>query len=102
MPRTLREKSTVATTENAMCAVPDSALERCFWVHNGPVVANIPELKEAVMNMSDEQFAHHVMEHGNDIANWLVGVLGQYACAKKVARARTRAGILRALNSCSC
>lgn len=77
-----------------------ASAERCFWVHNGPVVNSIAGLREALTHMSDEQFAYHTTRDGNDFARWIRDVLENQECADAVARARTRAGTKRALASC--
>lgn len=85
---------------SATVASKEAAPESCFWVCNGPVVKNIAELASAVEAMSDEQFDHHTKRDGNDFARWIDEVLQESACAKKIAKIKTRAGLLKALKSC--
>jgi hypothetical protein len=73
--------------------------DKCFWVHNGPICRDIPDLYNAVKTMSDEQFAYHSKRGGNDFANWVRDVIGDSVCAVKIAKAKTRAGMLRVLSS---
>jgi len=75
----------------------DAHSSQCFWVNNGPICRNIKELRDALSTMSDEQFDYHTKRDGNDFVRWIRDVLGMKECAGKVARAKTRAGALRAL-----
>jgi hypothetical protein len=95
-------KSKTPVSTPALCVVPETSPDKFFWVHGGPVVASIPELKDAIMNMSEEQFTHHTREHGNDFSRWLSEVLGQHECATSVTRAKTKTGVIRALNKYVC
>ena len=45
--------------------------DKHFWLFKGGSVKSIPELKQAILNMTDEQFNHHTKEGRNDFANWL-------------------------------
>lgn len=78
----------------------ESLPEESFWVNNGPVCCSIAELREAIKEMSDEQYAYHTRRDGNDFARWLSESLGHHECAQKLSRAKTRAGAVRALASC--
>lgn len=75
--------------------------EQAFWVNNGPVVHSVAELKEALRDITDEQFLYHTKRAGNDFACWLRDCLGDDVTATRVEKARGRSGALRAL-SCSC
>ena len=61
--------------------------EACFWVHNGPIIKSLPELKKALKEMTDEQFAFHTERDGNDFARWIKDVLEHSTCAKRVEKA---------------
>jgi hypothetical protein len=89
-------KSTSKKSGTKMATVsPD----KCFWVNNGPICKNLPDLYNAAKTMSDEQFAYHTKRNGNDFANWVRDVIGDSLCAVKIAKVKTRAGMLRALSS---
>lgn len=75
----------------------EASSDQCFWVHDGPILKNAPELVQALQTMSDEQFDYHTKRDGNDFAQWVADVLEDARCASAVKRARTRAGMLRAL-----
>ena len=73
--------------------------EKCFWVWNGPILKDLPELARALDVVSDEQFYYHVNAHKNDFAKWVEEVLGQKTLAKKLRAAKTRAAVRKALAS---
>lgn len=72
-----------------------------FWVHNGPVIGNIKELKDALAagTVSLEQFVYHAAGERNDFAVWMHDVLGDAACAKSFRRVRSPKTAVRMLNS---
>lgn len=74
--------------------------EKCFWVNNGPILADINDLFRALDDMTDAQFAHHVMKGKNDFSLWVRDVLGHAACAKRLINAKTRASARKAIAEC--
>lgn len=60
-----------------------------FWLHDGPALRNIHDLKHALDNITDEQFAFHVGEGKNDFANWVRYVLKDDECAAALLRCKT-------------
>jgi hypothetical protein len=77
----------------------DASPGSCFWVNHGPVCRNVTELYEAMKIMSDEQFAYHTKRNGNDFSSWVLNVFKDKPLSSKMARAKTRAGMLRTLSS---
>ena len=73
--------------------------EQCFWVNHGPVLANATDLYYALKDMSDEQFAYHTKRDGNDFAAWVRDVLDEKTLATKLARARSKKGMITALEN---
>ena len=63
--------------------------EKCFFVHNGPVLCNLPDLLRELKYMSDAQFTHHVNREKNDFANWVEEVLQDRECARALKKANT-------------
>lgn len=82
------------------CATVCKAAE-AFWINNGPVVHSVAELKVALGEISDEQFAYHTKRAGNDFACWLRDCLGDDVTAGRIEKAHGRSSAARAL-SCSC
>lgn len=71
-----------------------------FWVNNGPICRNVPELKLAIADMTDDQFEYHTKRNGNDFAAWLEQAMCHDECARKIRKAHTRAAAIRALAVC--
>ena len=69
----------------------------CFWVNNGPVVKNLFELKNAILEMSDEKFDYHTKRDGNDFAKWVGDILGEKKLAAKLARTKTKKVTVKAI-----
>ncbi len=42
-----------------------------FWCHDGRVLRNLRELKDALEMMSDENYAYHANKDKNDFSNWI-------------------------------
>lgn len=60
-----------------------------FWLHDGPALRNLKDLKHALDNITEEQFAFHVSDEKNDFANWVRAVLQDPECADELQRCRT-------------
>ena len=70
--------------------------EQCFWCNDGKILATHDELKEALLSMSAETYAHHT-DGKNDFATWVEFVLCDVECAKslrKATSAKTAAAVL--------
>lgn len=92
-------------TKKSACACQKKCKKTdAFWVHNGPIVHSLEQLRDALKEMSEEQYTHHTQRgDGNDFACWIEDCFKDTTCAKKVARAKTRVGTVRILNkTCSC
>ena len=74
--------------------------EESFWVNYGPVVDSIAALRAAITAMSDEQYRYHTAEGRNDFASWIRDCFHQDAVADRVAKAKTKAGAVKALKAC--
>ncbi len=73
----------------------DVAPDKCFWVHNGPIIKNLRELPDALKNMSDEIFKHHVNKQKNDFSTWIRDVVGDRELAASLKRIRSRTGVIK-------
>lgn len=72
--------------------------EKCFWVHNGPVLSNLKDLARALDSMTDKQYNYHVAKDKNDFAKWAEFVLQDKECAESLSTATSRekaAGIVQ-------
>ena len=92
-----------ASTTRARRGLPPLVIappEKCFWVHYGPVLKDLRELRDALAGqMSEAQFAYHVQAERNDFANWVAQVLEEPACARALRLTRTVAGALGAVEA---
>lgn len=64
--------------------------EKCFWVHDGPMLSDLKDLLRSFSYMTDVQFAHHVTTEKNDFARWVEDILLDSECAKALRKARTQ------------
>lgn len=64
--------------------------EKCFWVHNGPVLSNLKDLARALDSMTDKQYGYHVSKDKNDFAKWVEFVLLDKECAELLSTASSR------------
>ena len=78
------------TKKPAAKALGEASPGQCFWVNNGPVLRDLRDLRDALRAMSNEQFGYHTARGVNDFAKWVAEVLKDEACAKKIAKAKTR------------
>ena len=45
--------------------------EKVFWCHDGQVLRDIRELRDALITMSDETYNYHSKEFKKDLSNWV-------------------------------
>ena len=90
----LRRKTTASKKASVAIEAPPA---QCFWVHNGPVLKNIAELRLALERMNDAQFAHHVNSGKNDFTKWIVDVLHLTTLAHDLHKAMTRKAAIKVL-----
>lgn len=99
-PATAKRRRSVVPRAARVRAVVVAPPEKCFWVHYGPVLKDLRELRDALEGqISEAQFTHHVGPHGNDFANWVEQVLGEATCARGLRRARSVSDALRAVET---
>ncbi len=81
----------------------DVAPEQCFWVNNGPILKNLEELANALPDINDETFNHHVNSEKNDFSSWIKDIIGDNTLANDLLSSRTKESavnkIRRRLNS---
>lgn len=69
--------------------------ENVFWLHDGRVLKNMEDLREAFNTMSDETYNYHVTAEKNDFYNWVKDVIGDTTLANNLLKARNRAEAAR-------
>ncbi|MBI3035583.1 hypothetical protein HYY71_04630 [Candidatus Woesearchaeota archaeon] len=85
----------MVTKEEAKRYLCDTAPEQCFWVNNGPILKNIEELANALPNMSDEAFHHHVNSEKNDFSSWINGAIGDQKLANDILSSKNRESTIK-------
>jgi hypothetical protein len=78
---------------------PDAPPEKCFWVNDGSILKNLRELPSALKQMPRETFVHHVNRGKNDFAEWIDKVIGEKRLANQVRQFRSKAGMIKAIES---
>jgi len=61
---------------------------QCFWVCDGTIVAHLAELRDALKDMPEEVYAHHVTKEKNDFADWAEEVLKDPDAAEALRKSR--------------
>ena len=61
--------------------------DKCFWVNEGPVLADLRDLHAALLTMNNDQFFYHVHDEINHFADWVEWVLADASCAKALHKA---------------
>ena len=64
--------------------------DRCFWIHNGPVLSSLKDLLRTLNSMTNSQYTHHVGVGRNDFAKWVEFVLLDKDCADLLKKALGR------------
>ena len=62
----------------------DVMAEMKFRSHNGSEFKNLEELANALHEMPEETYSHHVTEQNNDFSNWIRDCIQDTALAKKL------------------
>jgi len=71
--------------EKAAMILEDAAVpEEHFVTADGRVLRNLWELHVFLKDASQEAFSHHVNEHKNDVADWIMGSVGDKALAEGI------------------
>lgn len=73
--------------------------EQCFWVNNGPILKSIEELANALPQMSNETFRHHVNGERNDFSNWIRQVIGDKKLAEELTKSSSKDSALKKLKA---
>ena len=93
----------MVTKGEARKYLSDVAPEQCFWVNNGPILKNLDELANAMPDLSNDTFYHHVNSEKNDFSSWIRDAIGDQALANDLLSSKDRHSavnkIRRRLNS---
>lgn len=64
--------------------------EQCFWVNNGPILKNLEELANALPQIGDEAYSHHVSSEKNDFSRWINDVVGDKKLANDLLSSKSK------------
>ena len=80
-------KITRAVAEQRLGDVPQ---DRQFWCSDGRILKNLPELRVALEQMTDETFRYHSNDAKNDFSNWVRDVIGDDELAADLRKSNVR------------
>jgi hypothetical protein len=63
--------------------------EKQFWCHDGHYLKNLPELKIALEQMTEETFRYHSNETKSDFSNWVRDVIGDEKLSRDLQKSTT-------------
>jgi hypothetical protein len=92
----LINKKLVQTAKKQLITVDGSM---AFWIHNGPVLRNLVDLRDAFGSMSAELFNYHANSEKNDFANWVEHVLKEPILAAKLRSYKTQKTMAKAVGT---
>lgn len=64
--------------------------EYVFYLHDGRILRNIEELRDALNNITEELYAYHVNQEKNDFSNWVKDIICDEKLARDLRKATTR------------
>jgi hypothetical protein len=71
----------------SLAAVPE---QNVFWCHGGRVLRDMKELRDALVEISDDEFTYHSNDIKKDFSNWVRDVIGDEALAADLESATNR------------
>jgi hypothetical protein len=75
----------------------DVTQEKQFWCSDGRVLKNLPELKSALEQMSEDIFRYHSNETRSDFGNWVRDVIGDDKLSRDLQKSKTQAQAAKAI-----
>ena len=85
------------TKEIAGARLADVEQEKRFWCSDGRVLKNLPELKSALEQMSEDTFRQHSNETKSDFSNWVRDVIGDDKLSSDLRKSKTQAQAAKAV-----
>lgn len=90
-------KDIKVTKSIAGARLADVAQDKQFWCSDGRVLKNLPELKSALEQMSEETFRYHSNESKSDFSNWVRDVIGDDKLSEDLQKSMNRVLALKAV-----
>jgi hypothetical protein len=93
------QKKKVAKTKKrrAKKDIISAVNDQCFWIKEGPILKNLLDLRDALIEINKEQFVHHVNSMKNDFAVWVEVVLDDKKCADKIKKTKSSKAMMKAV-----
>ena len=73
--------------------------EKQFWLHDGRKLLTLHQLQEALSDMNDATFRHHVDRNHNDFAAWSLDIFGDKKLADSIRKAGSRKSMINAIDN---
>ena len=89
----------MVTKDEAKRYLCDTAPEQCFWVNNGHILKNLDELANALPEISDETFNHHINQGKNDFSAWINDVIGDKKLANDLLSSKNKDSVLKKIRN---
>ena len=80
-------RTTKQDTRRLLADVPEQYAFRC---HNGNILRNARDLRDALLDMSDNTFTFHSNSEKRDFIIWVRDVIGDLRLARDLARSTSR------------
>ena len=87
------------TKDEARKYLSDAPPEQCFWVNNGPILKNVEELANALPELNDEAFHHHVNNEKNDFSSWIKDTIGDQKLANDLLSSKSKDSALKKIRN---
>lgn len=84
--------------EKAKLILAGSSDDKLFFVNNGMMLRTLYELRDALVNMSDETFSYHANQEKNDFSAWVKDVHQDHKLAEYLLKAKNRYAALAILD----
>lgn len=78
-------------------SMPTVTGEQSFWVYEGPILSNPRDLHNALREVNEGQYLHHVNSAKNDFATWMEDVFGDKETARAMRKAKTVSAMIKAV-----
>ncbi|MFW6102527.1 MAG: hypothetical protein ACOC6O_02600 [Chloroflexota bacterium] len=82
--------------EKRLAGVSDDVVFRC---HDGRILRNLRELRDALAGMENDVFVHHVGEGKNDFSTWVRDIIGDEKLANDLKKSPTREEAAKVVSS---
>lgn len=97
--KTLTKAKTTSKSISPVSQVYEAYGDQRFYVCDGQVISKLNDLPSTIENMNDGTYSYHVNGDRNDFSAWIDSVFGMKDLAVKVYKSKTKAALIKAVNS---